>query len=142
VFAAIFRFLNSIEPTAQFTQEIENDGVLAFLDVKPTRENTGCLHYTVYRKPTHTDRYLNFRSDHPPQHKKAVIKTLQCRAKLLSSNETNYQDEMERSQLALKNNGHPPALTARSQISTNTKKMIKKQSSVVLPYYRGLSSGQ
>ena len=139
VFAAIFQFLKSIEPTVQFTQEIENDGVLAFLDVKLTRESTDCLDYTVYRKPTHTDRCLNFRSDRPLQHKKAVIKTLLCRAKLLTSNEANYQEEMDRIQLALKNNGYPPALTARSQISTNTHKMVENRSSVVLPYYRGLS---
>jgi len=28
-----FNFINSIEPSVQFTQEIEKDGVLAFLDV-------------------------------------------------------------------------------------------------------------
>jgi len=62
-----FNFLNSIEPTVQFTKERESYGVLAFLDVKLTRENIGYLDYTVYRKPTHTDRHLNFRSDHPLQ---------------------------------------------------------------------------
>jgi len=35
--------------------------------------------------------------------------------------------------------GYPPALTARSQNSANTKKMMERRSSVVLPYYRGLS---
>jgi len=84
-----FNLLNGIEPTVHFAQETESDGVLAFLDVKLTREHTGYLDYTVYRKPTHTDRYLNLRSDHPLQHKKAVIKTLLCRAKLLTSSEPN-----------------------------------------------------
>ena len=68
-----FNFLNSTEPTVQFTKETESNGVLAFLDVKLTRENTGYLDYTVYRKPTHTDGYLNFRSDHPLQHKKQLL---------------------------------------------------------------------
>ena len=49
-----FNLLNSIQPTVQFKQETENDGALAFLDVKLTRESTGCLDYTVRRKPTHT----------------------------------------------------------------------------------------
>jgi len=69
--------------------------------VKLTCENTGYLDYTVYRKPTHTDRYLNFRSDHPLQHKKAVIKTLLCRAERLTSSEANYKEEINRVQLAL-----------------------------------------
>ena len=87
-----FNFLNSIEPTVQFAKETESDGVLAFLDVKLTRENTGYLDYTVHRKPTHTDRYPNFRSDHSLQHKKAVIKTLLCRAEHLTSSEANYKE--------------------------------------------------
>ena len=70
-----FNFLDSIESTVQFTQEIENDGVLAFMDVRLTCESTGFLDYTVHRKPTHPHRYLNFRSDHPLQHKKAAIGT-------------------------------------------------------------------
>jgi len=103
-----------------------------------TREITGYLDYTVYRKPTYTDRYLNFRSDHPLQHKKAVIKTLLCRAERLTSSEANYKEEINRVQLALKNNGYPSALTTLSQISNNAKKTTANRSSVVLPYYRGL----
>jgi len=117
-----FNFLNSIEPTVQFAKETESDGVLAFLDVKLTRENTGYLDYTVHRKPTHTDRYPNFRSDHSLQHKKAVIKTLLCRAEHLTSSEANYKEEINRVQLALKNNGYPSALTTLSQIPNNTRK--------------------
>ena len=97
------------------------------------------LDYAVYRKPTHTDRYLNFRSDHPLQHKKAVIKTLLCRAERLTASEANYKEEINRVQLALKNNGYPSALTTPSPISKNAKKTTANRSWVVLPYYRGLS---
>ena len=58
-----FNFLNGIETAVHFTEEN------AFLDVKLTRENIGYSNYTVYRKPTHADRCLNFRSDHPLQQK-------------------------------------------------------------------------
>jgi len=115
---ALNLILNSIESTVQFTKETESDGVLAFLDVKLTRENTVYLVYTVYRKPTHTNRNLNFRSDHPLQHEKTVIKTLLCRAKFLTSSEASYKEEINRIQLALKNSGYPPALTTQKCEST------------------------
>jgi len=62
----------------------------------------------------------------------------------LTSNETNYQEN--HIQQALKNNGYPSALTARSQSSTNTKKWWRADlqwelifSGATPPYYRGSS---
>ena len=40
----------------------------------------GNLETSVYRKPTHTDKYLAFDSHHPICHKKAVAETLLRRA--------------------------------------------------------------
>ena len=78
--------LNSIHPSIQFTHERENDKqCLPFLDVLLERCDDGSLSTSVYRKSTHTGRYLDFASHHPPMHKKAVVKTLFSRAKSLSS---------------------------------------------------------
>ena len=53
--------LNGLRPEIQFTMEKEEDRLLPFLDVQIKREGNR-LTTTVYRKRTHTDRYLNNRS--------------------------------------------------------------------------------
>ena len=59
--------LNSI----QFTKEEEVDGKIPFLDVLVVRK-TGGISTTVYRKPTHTNRYIHYSSHHPPSVKSDV----------------------------------------------------------------------
>ena len=57
--------INSQEPHIQFiTEELNQEGALPFLDtlVSPGPNNT--LVTTVYRKPTHTDQYLPWDSNH------------------------------------------------------------------------------
>ena len=60
-----FDHINNLEPSMKFTMEIENDNQLPFLDTLTQRSKNGELSSSIFRKPTHTDRYLNFRSDNP-----------------------------------------------------------------------------
>ena len=53
------------QPSIRFIMVTENDGKLAFLDTAVSREPDGCLSTSVYRKPTHTDKYLAYDSHHP-----------------------------------------------------------------------------
>ena len=68
----LLQHLNSIKPSIQFTVERETDRKLAFLDTCVRRTIEGKLETDVYRKPTHTDKYLSFNSHHPRCHKKSV----------------------------------------------------------------------
>ena len=68
-----FKHLNSGSNNIQFT--MVKDGQLPFLDILVTREGEK-LGHTVYRKPTHMDRYLNKDSNNHPCQKRGIIKTL------------------------------------------------------------------
>ena len=48
--------INSIHPAIKFTREEENNGTIAMLDSQVSRDISGKLSFTVYRKPTHTDQ--------------------------------------------------------------------------------------
>ena len=76
---------NSVEPSIQFTLEREKDIHLPFLDLNVSRGVRENLETKVYRKLTHTDKYLAFDSHHPICHKKSVAKTLLRRADCLPS---------------------------------------------------------
>ena len=69
-------YLNSIDPTGsiKFTDESEVEKTISFLDAQITRKEDGTLKVNVYRKKTHTDQYLNFKSHHSLPHKLGVVK--------------------------------------------------------------------
>ena len=75
--------------------EKEEDGSLCFLDVALARSHTGVISTNIYRKATHSDRYLNFRSNHPIEHKSAVVNALAHRGNCLISNEGDKELEMK-----------------------------------------------
>ncbi|MCG8622856.1 MAG: hypothetical protein MJE68_12785 [Proteobacteria bacterium] len=66
--------------------EEESDGKIAFLDVLVERKGSK-LSTGVYRKKTHTDRYINFQSHHHPRVKSGVISCLKNRAMRICDNE-------------------------------------------------------
>ena len=76
--------INKVDPAIEFTVEgnQEND-TIPFQDtlVKPEADNT--LSITVYRRPMHTDQYLQCDSCHNLAAKYTVISTLTHRARTL-----------------------------------------------------------
>ena len=71
--------LNGKENKVQFTLEMEKENFLPFLDVGITKSE-GKLFTTVYRKPTHTQQYINWNSNHPKNMLLGVLKGLIHRA--------------------------------------------------------------
>ena len=51
----------------------ECDGKLSFLNVNINQLQNGSSKYQFFRKPTHTNRYLDFASNHPLSHKKELL---------------------------------------------------------------------
>ena len=90
------KHLNSVDKNIQFTvEEPGPEGALPFLDILIKPDQEGRLHTTVYRKPTHTDQYLNWDSLHPVSSKYSVVGTLHHRAKTICSNHQLLKDEEE-----------------------------------------------
>ena len=70
------KHLNSISSSITFTLEWEQNQSPTFLDVKVTQNRDNTISTTIYKKPTHTDRYLQFDLHHPKHHKFTEAKTL------------------------------------------------------------------
>ena len=99
--------LNQQHPRIQFTMETETSDSLPFLDVLISKRVDGSLGHSVYRKPTHTDRYLNARSFHPPSVKSSVNRTLLRRAHIISDKE-HLPSELKHLNVVLRDNGYRP----------------------------------
>ena len=77
--------LNSTDPHIKFTIELPETDGLPYLDTL-TKPTPNSIESTVYRNPTHTDRYLDYNSNHPISAKLSVIHTYTHRAKQVCSN--------------------------------------------------------
>ncbi|XP_068736460.1 uncharacterized protein [Montipora capricornis] len=139
--------LNSINPHIQFTSEAESDNGLSFLDTTTVRAN-GRIPVHVYRKPTHTDNYLDFYSHHPAQHKRSVFNTLLDRAVKIPSTNRGKRKEKQHIMKVLMNNNYPlqfikkcdSARKARHRDS-NTNNTTNEVTTpfVLLPYVKGVT---
>ena len=144
--------LNSIDQTGniQFTHEEEKENAIPFLDIKIHHTDEGDIRITIYRKPTHTDQYLLWTSEHPIAHKLSVVRTLYERASITTDPGDRAAEERHIRQ-ALAACQYPPwaiqkgALQVKEKEKQRTKR--KKQTTqtsenrgmVTLPYIRGVT---
>lgn len=131
-------YLNSQHEKIKFTIELENNNSLPFLDTLLYKKNNGTFGHTIYRKPTHTNRYLNSESHHHPAQLKSVAASLYYRANKLADRE-NKNKELKIVKQALQLNGYSGYY--RKQIK-NKKEMSQDKKilgSAKIPYIRGVS---
>ena len=137
--------LNSIDSHIKFTIELPGTDGLPFLDTltKPTHNS---IESTVYRKPTHTGRYLDYNSNHPISAKLSVIHTVIHRAKQVCSTPEFLAKEMDHFPKVLQDNCYPaqffqqgkPQQKTNKKPNPSTEKYIEG-ARVVIPYIKGLS---
>ena len=145
--------LNNIYPNIKFTsEEVRPDGAISFLDILITPKDDGSLQTSVYRKPIHTDLYLQWDSHHTIPSKYSVVETLYHRAKTICSNQEMLLKEEQHLFQALKKCKYPTWALNRAKLrcqnpSNNQKNKNKNEQNnkfrknlyMVVPYYKGLS---
>ena len=145
---ALLQHLNNQHPSIQFTLETEKEGALPFMDVTIHRQENR-LQTTVYRKPTHSGRYLNYDSHHPPSAKRSVVQALFKRIDYITKDEEAKEEEIKRIRTDLTANGYKPEFI-RQTMRKSAKQVRKtkiaenanttdKTLAVTIPYVEDLS---
>ena len=143
--------LNTIDQHIQFTsEESRQDGSMPFLDILISPKEDGSLSTTVYRKPTHTDLYLQWDSNHTVSPMYSVVGSLHHRAQTICSSPELLQQEEEHLKQALTirkytawalNKGKIKIKATAIKNSRGTKNSGNsiQKSHMVIPYYKGIS---
>ena len=152
---SFLQHINSVDPAIRFTvEDNKEDGSIPFLDTIVKPEADGSLSITVYRKPTHTDQYLQWDSHHHLSAKFSVIQTLSHRASTVCSNPELLQKEKQHLRKALTKCNYPKwALDkVEKRLNRSTRQVndggnnsaqpanhgVQSKGHIVIPYTQGL----
>ena len=147
----LLQHINSQDPHIQFTVEPTQQDSLPFLNTLVTIQPDNSFSTTVYRKPTHTDQYLHWDSNHHITAKQSVFNTLAHRAKTVSSSQVSFNQEMDHIKTVLQHCQFPTwalnqwqlKFTQSNQQSNNNTNTTscnnpadntKKKATIVVPY--------
>ena len=125
------RFLNSKHINMNFSKEIENNSCLSFLDICITKEET--FKTSIYRKPTFSGIYLNFKSFVPFIYKKGLIFCLLHRVYSICSDWKIIHHEINVLKCMLIRNKYPLELINRCIHTFLAKLFIDKPKLVTVP---------
>ena len=147
--------INSVDPAIRFTvEDNKEDGSIPFLDTIVKPEADGTLSITVYRKPTHTDQYLQWDSHHHLSAKFIVIHTLSHRVSTVCSKPELLQQEKDHLRKGLTKCKYPKWALYKVEKSLNrftiqvsdggttgaqpVTNEVKNKGHIVIPYTQGL----
>ncbi len=99
-------------------------------------EKNGKITIEVYRKPTHTDRYLDFNSHHEKKHKISTASTLLNRACNLPSTADAKSKEVKHISDALKANGYPKSIISNILKKKRTTETIPSPEELVGLFFK------
>ena len=134
------KHLNQQHPRIKFTTEVQINQMLAFLDNRVHVEPDGMTKITIYRKKTHTDQYLDFKSNHHIQQKLGIIATFRNRIETLITKNEDKIDEEKHVKKALKICGYPEwALNRKKKPNNANSEEIEPYAKVIIPYIPQLS---
>ena len=106
------------------------------------RKTDGTLSTDIYRKPTHTGRYLSFSSHHPLNQKLSIARTLYSRANNIISDENKKIQEFRHVSDILKSNGFPShkhSFSFKTNSVASQKSYQQFQGFATIPYVQGIS---
>ena len=121
---------------------MEDNNSLVFLDVYVKRTVNSKLWTTIYQKPTHTDRYLQFDSHHPLHHKLAVARTLYHRIDSHNQKPSERKSHFDLTKKTLTLNGFPARFSnpfSKSKTDKPASTQLTFSGFTTLPYIKGVS---
>ena len=92
--------------------EEESNGELVFRGTL-LKQNNGEISVLVYRKPAHTEQYLNYSSHHQTSCKESVVSSLFNRAYSIITNKDDFNKENARIKQVLKENGYQESISSK-----------------------------
>ena len=139
----LFDYINQIDDHIKFTMEHpDKEGSLPFLDNKCTHPNQS-IQTSVYRKFTHTDKYLDWNTYHPISAKRSVVQALIHRAKIVNCTPELLAKEIDYLNKVLCLNSYPDWFlkypTATNMQNQTSRQEASKEAFVSAPYIQGLS---
>ena len=102
----------NLHQNIKFTMEEESNEELEFLDTLLKRNN-GEISVLIYRKPTHTDQYLQYSSHHQTSCKESVVSSLFNRTYSFITIKDDLHKENARIKQVLKENGYQESIISK-----------------------------